>query len=328
MSDGEIYRRVSVRMHDDEKYRRLSTPAPNAQSLWDYLLHGRETTAVPGIVLVGRSALAEAKKWSLDDMMRCWEEIESLGMAKADWDARFVWLPKAIHHNPPCNPNHATGWAKQFAYFPECPLRDEAIAYFREAMREIDNELSEEAQDGGEKKQPWSRLKAFDKGLGRLLKRLRNRSGTVSEPFRNRSQTVTQTVSKTETETETEIDHTYAREEFLPPEKPGTPAGSDELRLEDGSLEVHGSVHFGPIGGQRDALRELRGLTWPISGEVFNDAVIATKQRARKPCWKYFAGVLATQANQSTGPPRTRDIRFGHAPVSDFSGYVAGDVEI
>ena len=62
-----------------------------------YLLTGPETGPIPGLLRVGRQQLAEALDWSpIDDFDDAFAEIEAQGMARADWAARLVWLPKAL----------------------------------------------------------------------------------------------------------------------------------------------------------------------------------------------------------------------------------------
>lgn len=112
-------------MHSDEKYRQLSRPQPNGQSLWQHLLHGPETTIIPGLVIAGRAQLAETLKWPLEDFDKVFQEVLVLGMAKADWDARLIWLPKGPNHNPPRSPNVVIAWGSFWPEIPSCALKDE-----------------------------------------------------------------------------------------------------------------------------------------------------------------------------------------------------------
>jgi hypothetical protein len=94
-------------MYVDGKYRALSRPPPNGQTLWVYLLTGEYTTILPGLLHVGEHALAEALEWPLPDLRSCWSEIERLSMAKADWHARVIWIPNRVRYggNGARNPN-------------------------------------------------------------------------------------------------------------------------------------------------------------------------------------------------------------------------------
>jgi hypothetical protein len=122
------YRRVSTRMWNDRKFLDLSAPKPNARDLWIWLLTGPLTTPVPGIVLASLGGMAEGLDWPLVATKRCWVEITASGMAKADWSRKpgLVWLPNALRHNPPANPNVVVSW-RQFLNecVPECALRVE-----------------------------------------------------------------------------------------------------------------------------------------------------------------------------------------------------------
>ncbi len=122
----ERYRTVKLRMWGDEKFRRLSAPAPNAQSLWLYLITGPHTHRVPGLLPVGMSTLAEGLGWSRDDFQRVFDEIAAQGMAIADWSAPLVWLPNAVVHNPPQSPNVVRAWAADLVEIPECALKQRA----------------------------------------------------------------------------------------------------------------------------------------------------------------------------------------------------------
>jgi hypothetical protein len=143
------YRRISTRMWGDEKFRRLSKPKPNGQSLWQFLLTGPQTKTIPGLFSMGPAGLAELLDWPLGGFRKAWGELEQLGMVRADWTSRLVWIPNAIRHNPPESPNVIRGWRATLADMPECSLKAEAIA-----------ELRSECQAFGE-----GFAKAFDEAL-------------------------------------------------------------------------------------------------------------------------------------------------------------------
>ena len=96
-----IYRKVEVSMWGDEKFRRLTPLPPSGQSLWFYLLTGPHTGIMPGISQIGRAALAENLGWTPDAFAKAFHEVFREGLAKGDWEARVIWLPNAIKHNPP-----------------------------------------------------------------------------------------------------------------------------------------------------------------------------------------------------------------------------------
>lgn len=131
------YRIVSTCWRRDERVRRLSAPAPNAQTLHLELLIGEFTTAIPGIVCAGMGALAESLGWPVDGVRAAWAEIAAEGMALADWEARLVWLPKAVRHGPPENPNGVKGWLKHWRDVPECGLRAQAARGIADELRRL-----------------------------------------------------------------------------------------------------------------------------------------------------------------------------------------------
>jgi hypothetical protein len=130
-------------MHGDEKFRKLSRPQPNGQSLWLYLITGPHTTAVPGLFSIGEAALAEALGWGLRDFRRCWSELTVLEMAEADWDARVVWLRRAADHNPPESPNVVKAWRKVLPDIPECALKAKAVGNLRAFLEGFDKGFRE-----------------------------------------------------------------------------------------------------------------------------------------------------------------------------------------
>lgn len=121
------YRKTLTRMWADEKFQNLTRPHPNGQSLWQYLITGPHTTSIPGLSSIGEAALAEALGWPLPGFRKAWKEIEGQHMAMADWKARVVWLPKAITHNSPENPNVVKHWRYALDDIPECSLKAVAI---------------------------------------------------------------------------------------------------------------------------------------------------------------------------------------------------------
>jgi hypothetical protein len=120
------YRKIEVRMWGDEKFRTLSPLPPSGQSLWLFLLTGPHTGPIPGLFRVGRAALAEELGWPQEDFDKAFDEDFRLGMVKADWKARVVWIPNAIKCNPPQSPNVIISWASELHLVPECGLKAEA----------------------------------------------------------------------------------------------------------------------------------------------------------------------------------------------------------
>lgn len=119
------YRRIDIRMWGDEKFVALSKPQPCGQVLWFHLLAGEQTDIIPGLFRVGESAFAEQIGWSLKAFRESFREVSREGLAKADWQARLVWVPNAPKYNPPHNPNVVTSWREAWDELPECGLKTE-----------------------------------------------------------------------------------------------------------------------------------------------------------------------------------------------------------
>jgi hypothetical protein len=120
------YRKLDTRMWADSKFRALSSPAVSGKHLWIFLLVGPHTTNLPGLFRAGEMALAEELGWSLEGFRKGFGELLREGLAKADWNARVVWIPNAIKYNPPDNPNVVKGWRDSWDEVPECSLKTEA----------------------------------------------------------------------------------------------------------------------------------------------------------------------------------------------------------
>jgi hypothetical protein len=152
-------------MWRDAKFTRLSPLRPSAQALWLYLLTGPHTTVLPGVFVAGRAAMAEALGWAQRDFDAASAEIQDTGMAVYDLKTHLWFLPKAIAHNPPANPNVVRSWRTPLAVLPECQLRERIV-------RELRAELSRESG-------AW--VEAFDEAIG-LAPRMRspNPSGKPS----------------------------------------------------------------------------------------------------------------------------------------------------
>lgn len=120
------YRKIDIRIRSDARFRNLSAPSPNGQSLWFHLLTGPHTGLIPGLAGIGEAAMAEELNWPLEGFREAFREVFREGMAKADWKARLVWVPKAIRYDPPQSPNVVKSWADAWDELPECALKVEA----------------------------------------------------------------------------------------------------------------------------------------------------------------------------------------------------------
>ena len=161
------YRKVEVRMYGDEKFRRLSAAPPSGQGLWLYLITGPHTNSIPGLSRVGRAALAEELGWSIEDFDKAFAEVFREGMAKADWEHRVVWIPNAIKHNKPENPNVVTSWRAELELIPECDLKEEAMQYLAVALSAISPAFAGAFEALGHSAKPLA--KGMAKGIAKPL---------------------------------------------------------------------------------------------------------------------------------------------------------------
>lgn len=120
------FRKVSTGMWGDKKFRALSKPPPNGQSLWQWLITGPRTTQIPGIVTGSLAVLAAEIGWSVEGFTKAFEEASSLALAKGDFEAGLILLPKACIHNKPASPNVIRSWRWAWKEIPECDLKIES----------------------------------------------------------------------------------------------------------------------------------------------------------------------------------------------------------
>lgn len=159
------YRKIEVRTWTDEKFRALSPMCPSAQSLWFYLLTGPHTGPIPGLFRAGRAAMAEDLGWALDDFDRVFEELVDAGMARADFRARLVWLPNAVRHNLPENPNIVKAWRAEVPLLPEGQLKDEAVAAIEAQLAALGENFLEAFRQPSRKPRPKPAPEGLPNGL-------------------------------------------------------------------------------------------------------------------------------------------------------------------
>lgn len=114
--------KVATNTWNDPKFRQLSAPNPNGQTLWWRLTVSPERDRIPGLISITLEQLAHSLGWGVEETRRCWKEIEDIGWGVADWDAGLVWLPTLIFQNSPNNPNMIKGWWRHFDELPKCGL--------------------------------------------------------------------------------------------------------------------------------------------------------------------------------------------------------------
>lgn len=165
-AEAGIYRRISVRFWTDERVRKLTPLAPSGQALWLYLLSGPHTSAIPGVFVCGRAALAEALDWDLEAFDACLAQLTREGLVRFDKASRLWFIPNALRHNPPANPNVVTGWRNVWMLLPEGEVLDQIGTTMLATLQALSKPCAE----------------AFAKVLGKAFaKPLAKASGEASE---------------------------------------------------------------------------------------------------------------------------------------------------
>jgi hypothetical protein len=130
------YRSIYMGTWSDSRFRQLSSPAPNAQFLWFFLLTGKYTTNIPGCILATPDEIAATLRWTDaygegfgKAFREAFAEVIELGMAKVDDtdpQAGFIWLPNGPKRNRPQSVNVVIGWGKVWDEVPDCALKAQA----------------------------------------------------------------------------------------------------------------------------------------------------------------------------------------------------------
>jgi len=150
------YRKIEVATWGDDRFRALSAPQPNAQTLWMYLLCGPRTTALPGLIIASDLVMAADLGWSVKAFREAFQEVSAKALAKADWKAGLVVLSKALFDSTgepretqkPQSPNVIKAWSKGWDEVPECALKDEylqTLGAFTKALGKAFAEAFQEA---------------------------------------------------------------------------------------------------------------------------------------------------------------------------------------
>lgn len=107
--------------------------------------------------------MAEALNWPLKAFREAFQEVSLKGLAKADWAARVILIPKAIRYNEPESPNVIKGWRRWYDEVPESVLKHELLSEisaflsgkkaFTQAFREAFPEAYRQASPNQEQEQ-------------------------------------------------------------------------------------------------------------------------------------------------------------------------------
>ena len=127
---------VTRAMWTDERFLKLTSPQPNAQTLWLYLLTTPHQIPIPGLLPLGPGTIADDLGWDTSDVRLHLKELEDEEMVMICYRPALIFLPRAILHNQPANPNMIKGWRNGFDNLPECVLRGDALTLLREGLKD------------------------------------------------------------------------------------------------------------------------------------------------------------------------------------------------
>jgi hypothetical protein len=326
------YRKIDVRMWGDSRFRKLSRPAPNGQTLWLYLLTGPQTGIIPGLYSAREGGIADALGWSLEGFRKAFREVSGEAMpkalAEADWEAGLVFLPQAIVHNPPQSPNVVRSWSAEWDVLPECPLKLKA----------------------------YRRLATYFGGLGEGFRKAFGEA--IADPLANQEQ-------EQEQEQDGERDarlHAHPRTQASPQTPQDTPSRSQsrektppshERPIEPPDIVPNALEALEPVSRVRRAYESrflaLRGAppAWTAknveSCKLLSAWVETYGGNAESVIRKLMDGFFADAWAQSTGfplaalandparylaPPRKpRDVKRGYVEAADASAFTGPEVD-
>lgn len=133
------YSKIERRMWSDAKFRALTRPQPNGQSVWIFLITGEHITSIPGLWRLGEAQAAETLGWPIEGFREAFAEAFAKGLVEADWGSRVIWVPGRMKVDRPESPNVVKSWRHSWHEIPECELKVkgyEQLKAFTEALGE------------------------------------------------------------------------------------------------------------------------------------------------------------------------------------------------
>jgi hypothetical protein len=280
----ERYSRITRRMWGDQRFRALSAPTANARDLWVYLLTGSHCSRVPGLFVLGPLAMAERLGWPVEDTRRCFQEILDQGLALWDPDSLLCWLPNAVKHNEPANPNVVLGWAEEWRGLPECRLLDKARSGIRRTLEAISPAFAA----------------AFDKVAGKASRRASRKATGKTFP-----KGPVKPSGKGSGNQEQDPDPDQEQEQKIPPSDVDPAPATQRARACDGAAESGGAVDgiLGePEGRRDDGERDCCVVSPPALEAQRGAATGATASTAAAPPTEQL-GTAPVSDPPAAGPP-------------------------
>jgi len=125
------YRKIDVRIWNDEKFRTLSD---KGKLLFLFLLTHPHLTPV-GTLRITKEGMAAELSWELKGFDIPFLELFRKGLIKYDHEAACVVVPNFLKYNPPENPNVVKSWEKVIDLIPECRLKVELFQYITDWIK-------------------------------------------------------------------------------------------------------------------------------------------------------------------------------------------------
>lgn len=113
------YRKIDVRIWNDEKFRELSD---DGKFLFFFVLTHPHLTSV-GAMRATIPGLAAEIGWDTERVSKGFREGLSQGLVEHDPKACFIGVPNFLKYNPPDNPNVVKSFEKALELLPECKLK-------------------------------------------------------------------------------------------------------------------------------------------------------------------------------------------------------------
>lgn len=108
-----------------------------------YIRSTPHALSLPGVVVGGLAVHADELGWPVKRLAVAFDVLIAVGWAKADLDARLIWLPDMVDDDPPRNPNTVRSWGRVWPEVPDCSLKWDvwsALQRFREQFQQLSPE--------------------------------------------------------------------------------------------------------------------------------------------------------------------------------------------
>lgn len=110
------YRPIDTRVWTDRKFMELGD---DGRMLWLFLLSSPFMLPIPGVIVAGEMAMAEALGWTHKRYREGYRELHAKGLSVRH-EGRLIWLSKAFEYQKIAGPKHITSMAKCWDDVPDC----------------------------------------------------------------------------------------------------------------------------------------------------------------------------------------------------------------